>query len=166
MATPNSMIDHRRNRQRGAALIELALVLPLLIVLSVLVSEFGRAFFQYHTLTKGVRDAVRFLAVQDPAVASTDPDVIATARNLLVYGQPRPGPNATPVVPGLNLDQVPASNIAWTWSTSSPSYRIVSVHITGHAFRPLWSSLFGLSLANAQGEIPFGTIAASMRAPE
>ena len=50
--------------QRGAALIELAFVLPVLLIMTFIVTEFGRAIYQYDTLTKSVRDATRYLTIQ------------------------------------------------------------------------------------------------------
>src|SRR5262249_52923791 len=40
-----AMTLERKNRQRGTALIEFTLILPLLLVLTVAVVDFGRAFF-------------------------------------------------------------------------------------------------------------------------
>ena len=152
--------------QKGAALIELALVLPLLILLSVMGTEFGRAFYYYNTLAKSLRDAVRFLSVQDPSAASTEPAVLTQARHMVVYGVPTPALDALPLVPGLSLSNVPESNIAWTWTDTTPRYRMVSIQITGYNFQPLIGRAFGLSLVNEQGVLAFGPMAAHMRAPE
>ena len=49
-------------QQRGAAIIEFALLLiPLLMIVSGIV-EFGRAFWYYDALAKSTRDGVRFLS--------------------------------------------------------------------------------------------------------
>lgn len=61
MATPRPRICSQR--QRGNALIELALVLTILMVLMAGVFEYGRAFWFYETLTKATRDAARTLSV-------------------------------------------------------------------------------------------------------
>jgi hypothetical protein len=45
---------------RGANLIEAALVLPLLLVLLAGVADLGRAFYSYVTLTNAVREGARF----------------------------------------------------------------------------------------------------------
>ncbi len=156
----------RRARQSGVALVELALVLPLLIVLAVMVTEFGRAFLYYNTLAKSLRDAVRYLAVLDPGVATTDPAKLTVARHMVVYGVPQPAEGARPQVPGLNLTHVPVDNIQWSWSATTPAIRTVSIRITGYRFQPLIAQAFGLRLADAEGQIPFGEIAAHMRAPE
>jgi hypothetical protein len=50
--------------ERGTALIEFALVLPLLLVLTVAAVDFGRAFFAKNMLHQAAREGVRMLAVQ------------------------------------------------------------------------------------------------------
>jgi Flp pilus assembly protein TadG len=47
-------------RERGANLIEAALVLPLLLLLLAGVVDLGRAFYSYVTLTNAVREGARF----------------------------------------------------------------------------------------------------------
>lgn len=72
------MLKHPRNKpavgQRGTALIEFALVLPMLIVLTFLVVDFGRAFMVKNMLTQAAREGARQLAVlnsQDQARTTT-----------------------------------------------------------------------------------------------
>jgi len=48
--------------QRGAAAIEFAFVLPLLLVIFSGMVEFGRAMWHYDALAKGARDAARYLS--------------------------------------------------------------------------------------------------------
>ena len=55
-------------RQQGAAVVEFALVLTLLITLMAGIFEFGRAFWYYDTLTKATRDGARLIAM----AANTD----------------------------------------------------------------------------------------------
>ena len=62
-------------------LVELAIVLPVLVVLFAAAAEFGRYFYEYTTLAKGSRVAVRYLAT-----AVTNGDCDAAAKNLVVYG--------------------------------------------------------------------------------
>jgi Flp pilus assembly protein TadG len=53
----------RSARQQGAAVVEFALVLTLLITLMAGIFEFGRAFWYYDTLTKATRDGARLMAM-------------------------------------------------------------------------------------------------------
>lgn len=65
-----STLSKQRFKQRGLATVELALVAPFLLVMMLVAAEFTRVFYQYNTLTKGVRDAARF-AADNPFVGST-----------------------------------------------------------------------------------------------
>jgi hypothetical protein len=49
-------------RQGGAALVELAIVLPILLILAFGFTEFGRLLYQQNQLTKQVTTGARFLA--------------------------------------------------------------------------------------------------------
>jgi Flp pilus assembly protein TadG len=51
-----------RSDERGAALIELAVVLPVLLTISLGVFQFSYLIYNYHLITVGVRDAARYAA--------------------------------------------------------------------------------------------------------
>lgn len=136
-------------RQRGAALLELALVLPLFLLMTFVTTEFGRAMLYYNTLTKSTRDAVRYLSVQTPGTK------LAEAKNLMVYGSLTA--TTTPVVPGLSLAQVP--DPVWKQSGSNPMIQTVTVRINGYTFRSLVGKVGNQTLGN----FTFGEISASMR---
>jgi hypothetical protein len=70
----NRLIRH----ERGAAMAELAIMVPILVLLLAAVCEFGRFFQQYTTLAKSTRTAARYLS-NHPF-----PDNQAAARNLVV----------------------------------------------------------------------------------
>ncbi len=53
----------RRQGQPGQALVEFALVLPILLLLAVGIMDFGRALFVYSEVSNAAREAVRFAAV-------------------------------------------------------------------------------------------------------
>lgn len=78
-------------RQRGIAIVEFAIALPLMLLLMLATAEFGRALYQYNTLTKAVRDGTRYLSnhvLPDSSgiIAICNP-VAATTRNLVIYGR-------------------------------------------------------------------------------
>ena len=56
-----------RSSERGTALIEFALVLPMLLILTVAAVDFGRAFFAKNVLEQSAREGVRLLAVTSSA---------------------------------------------------------------------------------------------------
>jgi Flp pilus assembly protein TadG len=57
--------------QRGTALIEFALVLPILVVLTFLVVDFGRAFYVKNLLDQAAREGARQLAVGNDDARAT-----------------------------------------------------------------------------------------------
>lgn len=72
-----------RRSETGAAMVEMTLLLPFLIVLMLGIFEFGRFLYQYQQVVNGVRDAARWAArVDDPY---NDPD-LTRARNLATRG--------------------------------------------------------------------------------
>jgi Flp pilus assembly protein TadG len=63
----------RPTDDRGAAVVEFALVLPVLIVLVLGIIEFGRIFNVQVSITNAAREAARTMAIEnDPALARTD----------------------------------------------------------------------------------------------
>lgn len=90
-------------RQKGVAAIELAFVLPLMLILAFGITELGRALYQYNGLVKATRGAVRYLAQQDLANADLRA-VHQNTRNIAVYGNE--GGSGSPLVPGLSTSMV------------------------------------------------------------
>lgn len=138
-------------RQQGVALVEFALLLPFMLVLTFTVTEIGRAYYQYNTIAKSVREAARYLSVRAPNVD------VDKARNIVVYGNPN-GQGA-PLALGLSLSNVPAP----TWSTtgSYPALNTVTISVTQYQYVPLVSSVFGMAFKT----LTFSPIQATMRSP-
>ena len=138
-----------KHRQTGVALIELALILPLLLLLTIITTEFGRSLYQYNVITKSMRDAARYLSVE---LSSTR---IEEARKLVVYGNP--DGTGSPLVPGLTL-----ANVAVTQGTagSNPVINTVTVTVSGYTFQSMFNSVFGVTFGN----ITYSDINATMRA--
>jgi hypothetical protein len=147
----------KKIRQKGTALVELALILPLLLVLTFITTEFGRAMYEYNAVTKSTRDAVRYLSFQTPGAQ------VAEARNLMVYGNL--GGTGTPLVRGLSLANVPAASCCtWQLVGTNPVINVVTVQVTNYTYQSLFSNVFGIAFGNAAGNITFSIITASMRA--
>ena len=85
--------------ERGAQLVELAIVLPIFLMMFGAAAEFGRYFYEYTTLDKAARAGSRYLAT---AAVNTDED--RRAKNIVVYGNP--DGTGTPIVKGLTPDNV------------------------------------------------------------
>jgi Flp pilus assembly protein TadG len=113
-------LTHMSARQRGLAIIEFTIVLPILLVLLLAVAEIGRAFLQYNALTRAVRDSARYVTAnallgqtQTIDVSTTAP-VYSAAQNLVAYGQIAPQATPQALLPGLVPGDITISNPAGT----------------------------------------------------
>lgn len=97
---------HHRNRQRGAAAIEFALMLVPLLVIAFAVVEYGRAIYYYDTIVKSARAAARFIAPYDPSDSAAFAVAADSARCLAVFGKTNCDSGDTPLVPGLSRDKI------------------------------------------------------------
>src|SRR6266704_4937266 len=70
-----------RRNERGVQLVELAIVVPIFVLLFAATAEFGRYFYEYTTLTKAARVGARYLAT---ACVKTNEDT--NAKNIVVFG--------------------------------------------------------------------------------
>lgn len=144
-----------KSTQRGVAILELAAMLPFLLVLTLFTTEFGRAIWEYNILTKSVRDGARYLSSQQANTKITE------ARNLMVYGNL--AGSGTALVFGLTPAKVPDPVWAPVTSTavngSNVVMNTVTVRISGYQFRSRFTSVFGLPF----GTITFSDITATMR---
>lgn len=140
-----------KHRQSGVALLEFALVLPLLLVLSLVTAELGRGVYRYNCAAKVVRDAVRYLSTQAPNTH------VAEARNLIVYGNVA---GSGPLLDAqLSAANVPAPN--WQTAGSDPLINTVTIRVAGYQFRPMIANMFGARFA----AYTFNDISATMRSP-
>ncbi len=73
----------RQKNDRGAALIEMALTMPLLLLLSVGVFEFGRAFQTWQVLTNATREGARVASLP----GTSDTAVSTRVQEYLAAGQ-------------------------------------------------------------------------------
>lgn len=142
----------------GAVVVEMALLLIPLVVMAFSVAEFGRAIYQYNTLTKAVRDSVRVLSQQDANDVVNYPLYVADAKCLAVHGTPDcSGP---PLAPGLTTDMV-GTSMSSTVSSAGATINLVEVRISGYTFNFIFNPL--VFFGNTDASIPFGDIQATMR---
>ena len=64
-----SSIQRRTARSAGQSLVELALVLPIVILLFLAIFDFGRAIFAYNTVSNAARDGARVAIVDQRSTA-------------------------------------------------------------------------------------------------
>ncbi len=90
MRYKNDRQAHGSVRQRGVAIIEFTIILPVMLFLILIVAEFGRAFMFYNTLTRAVRDSARYVSANalkgQSQVVDIDASLIQAAENLVAYG--------------------------------------------------------------------------------
>ncbi len=114
-------------REHGTQLVELALVLPILLLFFAATAEFGRFFYTYTTLAKATRAGARHL-VAEPVSSAED----TRAQNLVVYGNSEG--TGSPVISGLSPQNV---KITRTGGVPKLPQR-VSVQIDGLRYQPLF----------------------------
>jgi len=88
--------DHGQKAQRGTALIEFALVLPMLLIMTVAAVDFGRAFFVKNVVSQAAREGVRLRAVASSADSALVRDrvlQVANAANVTISGISITGPD-------------------------------------------------------------------------
>lgn len=116
-----------RRDERGAQLVELAIVLPLFLIMFAATAEFGRFFYEYTTLAKATRAGTRYL-ITAPSKAASD----AEAKNIVVYGNP--AGTGTPIVSGITT-----ANVVVTRAGGVPVLpKTVSVSISGYKYKPIF----------------------------
>ena len=104
-----------RNRlirnQRGAALLETAITLPLILLVSVAIFEFGRAYQTWQVLTNAAREGARVAVINGTPVA----DIKSAVKNYAAIG------GLTVTDSQISLDQSVALG-TWTGSQVTISY--------------------------------------------
>lgn len=93
--------------ERGVAMVEFAIILPLLLMIFLGIAELGRALLFYQRLTQAVETGARYAARAYGAVESSDctalegwTAALADTENVVIFGQVAGGSQA--VIPGLD----------------------------------------------------------------
>lgn len=140
----------RYPRQQGLAMVEFAIVLPLLLLLMFVAAEFGRALFQYNTLIKAVRDGARYLSQNAFIGSSTIVDTGAKteAGNLVVYG----AIGKTTCDAHGPCDQLPGFK-ATDVTTPDPELKDGTYYVTvstTYTYQPMLGAILPLTATNVQ----------------
>ena len=117
---------HSICRQRGAVLVEMALITPIMLLLMLATAEITRAFIDHNTLTKAVRNGVRYVAANafqgTTGVVFVSVALRTETQNLVVYGNIA-GTGAA-VLPGLIPANITVTDIGNDNVQVSVSYTI------------------------------------------
>ncbi|MBP0622294.1 TadE/TadG family type IV pilus assembly protein [Cupriavidus consociatus] len=159
-----------RRRQRGVAAVEFGILLAPMVLMAMGVAEFGRAIYQYDTLTKATRSATRYLSQFSPddvTYPAAEAKCLAAYGNSSCSGQPlAPGLTTGMVVicdrvdasgcPGQNFANVNTYDNTSGAGTPAGTVNLVAVRITGFGYTPLQSFI------DVNG-LTFGDISTVMR---
>jgi Flp pilus assembly protein TadG len=132
----------RFRSERGAALVEFALVVPFLMIMMCATIDFGLCVWTLNNLTAAVREGGRYGATLDGPTWAANGG--ATAQNLVrdrVYN----------FIVGMNTGLTVAQTKALiTVSNPDATTRNITVQITGYPYRPVTplASLMGLQTIN------------------
>lgn len=110
--------------EAGTQLAELAVVLPVLLVLFGATAEFGRFFYTYNTLAKSTRAGARYLTASNKATDDM-------AKSLVVNGTTDDG--SSPILSGLS-----SGNVQITREGPTGYPETVKVEITGYKYEPIF----------------------------
>lgn len=153
--------------QRGAIAVEFAILLVPLLMIVFGITEFGRAIYEYNTLTKATRDAARFLTTRSPGDAAAH----TAAKNMVVYG------SATVVqgqelLPGLTTEMVSICDSVLPSAcpgeghtaviTGAGAINLVTVNVGGVGAKP-YAFNFLAPYVSASPSINFGRIHTTMQ---
>ena len=116
-------------REHGTQLVELSIVLPMMLVLLGGLSEFGRFFYTYTTLTNAVRAGARHASKWELSAAWTIPETA----NMVVYGDFTDTSNG-PILPGLSTSNV----VVQANGPSANNIDSVTVKIVNYQYQPLF----------------------------
>src|ERR1041384_4968015 len=139
---------HRfRRDDQGVQLVEIAIVIPILLMLFAAVGEFGRYFYEYTTLAKAARVGARLMAAKPVSSPTTDWQL--AAKRLVVYGNT--AGTGSPVLPGLTIANVDLVFEGGTYSSGAGVPATVTVKIKNYKHDPIFdlgkmTKISGLSL--------------------
>lgn len=119
--------------ERAAAMVEFAIVLPILLLLVFGIIDFGRALYTLNNLTAAVREGARLASTQispDPTTGGSMSAVSTAVTNYVVGFGGNSGP----------------PTISETFSGAPPNMQSVTVQIVNYPFTPITplASLAGL----------------------
>ena len=119
---------------RGIQLAELAIVVPILVILLGATAEFGRYFYEYTTLAKAARIGTRYLVTAKVNCAEA-----TNAKNLVVFGNT--AGTGSPIIDGLTTANVSVTpnDIACSGGTPPGVPPTITVSITGFQHQPLFN---------------------------
>lgn len=151
-----------RQHGRGQALVETALILPILLLIIIALFDVGRAVFAYNTATNGAREAAR-LAIVNQNVAKVQQRAANLAPNT-------PVDSVTVTYYRAGADTTSSSNgDKCLGTTASPivigCVAVVEFQTSFSAITPLIGAIIGPISMTARSELPIEFVCPSANVP-
>jgi Flp pilus assembly protein TadG len=108
-------------RERGAAAVEMAIVLPLLLLLIGGLIDFGRLFYDRALLTNAARDGVRLASIQQDSTTVVVPRTKSAAAPRSVNVAVSADPTTCLAPSTISVTVTPATPFKWTMLDVIPS---------------------------------------------
>jgi Flp pilus assembly protein TadG len=108
----------------AAALVEFAIVLPILLLIVFGIVDFGRALYTANNLTSAVREGARLASTQispDPTTAASKTAVTNAVKNYVIAISA----------------SAPVPTVTETFSGAPPTMQSITVQITSYPFTPI-----------------------------
>jgi Flp pilus assembly protein TadG len=129
-----NLLHRFRRDEQGVQLVEIAIVIPIMLMLFAAVGEFGRYFYEYTTLAKAERVGARFMATK--SIDSVSTDWVAATKKLVVYGNT--AGTGTPVLPGLTINNVDVKFAGGTYNAGNGVPTTVTISIINYKHKSLF----------------------------
>jgi hypothetical protein len=115
--------------ERGMQIVELAIALPVMLILLGAAAEFGRFFYTYATLTNAVRAGARHACKWEKSASWTFPET----SKLVVYGD-YSDTSKGPILPGLSTGNV----VIQANGPTANNVDTVTVKIVNYKYQPVF----------------------------
>lgn len=130
--------------QRGIAIVEATIVLPILLLLLLAIGEFGRMLYQYHILTKAVRAGTHHLGVENWHNNNFERPIMEDKiRKLILYGNDTT--TGRSVLPGMQSSDI---SISYKQIPVGSSYTYMVIDV-----RYYWQPVFGSNFNTFFGNV-------------
>lgn len=120
-------------RQRGVAMVEFTIAVPVLLFLMLGVTELGRALIRFNALTKaveaGARHAANYALLGTTQNVSLDAQLIGETQNVVVFGNP--AGIGQPILPGLVAGNVTVTAVSTSEVRVDATYPYVPLFGSG-----------------------------------
>ena len=128
----------------GAAAAEMALILPLLLIIMMGSMELGNYFYNEHKLVKAVRDGARFAGRQNFSVtgcsAALDPTIVTSTQNVVMTGMMAGGTNRL---------------ANWDRSTITVAQSCAPATVDGQNMRGIYTGMTNAPIVTVSAAVPY-----------